>query len=93
MRDNEPHNFIFCNSEHGWCECGEPKNATVHCANKECEHNQLQRSKERYGENVYVCGRCSKLFLVTPKPADSPVGQRGPMLDTRKPWGTRGRQA
>ncbi len=90
---NESHDFIFCNSEHGLCECGEPKSALVHCANKECPHNQLQKSRDKYPENVYVCGNCSALFTVTPKPADSPAGQQEPMFDGRKPWGARPRQA
>ena len=90
---NEPHDFTFCNSEHGLCECGEPKNAKIHYANKECAHHQLQKSRERYAENVYVCGNCSALFTVTAKLASQLMNQSEPMFDTRKPWGTRNRQA
>lgn len=56
-----------------------------------CTHNALQRCKARYAENVYVCGNCSKLFVVRDRV--EPVVRPEPFSDGRQPWGSRPRQA
>lgn len=91
-RAPELHDFIFCNSEHGLCECGEPRDAEIHCANKECRHDVLRKSRRLYAENLYVCGQCACRFVVTAKEPESRVAQPA-MFDRRKPWGLRNRQA
>jgi hypothetical protein len=59
----------------------------------ECPHNALRKSKERYAENMYVCGNCSALFEVKEHKEPEPPKEKPPMFDRRPPWGTRPRQA
>jgi len=57
----------------------------------DCQHYVVRKVKQPYGENVYVCGNCSKLFVVKDFVEYEPPKE--PMFDGRKPWGLRDRQA
>ena len=62
----------------------------------DCAHYVIRKSKERHPENVYVCGNCSKLFVVADKQEPEPQSaydKNQPMIDRRPPWGLRNRQA
>jgi hypothetical protein len=89
---SEPHEFIFCNSSKGLCECGEPKDAKIH-SRRPCPHMVIRRAKERFCENVYVCGSCAMLFDVKDHRELPEPGPKEPMFDRRPPWGLRNRQA
>jgi hypothetical protein len=65
---------------------------------EDCLHRVLRIKRtvdeHEFIETMYVCGSCSLIFEVKPYEEQKRSASRPePMLDSRKPWGTRLRQA